>query len=200
MARSSILLLALFLMILGGAPARAVPPARHGHPYTVITLDGHRFFAQEKPRIRGLQAFFRLVPNGQLATIKEELIDWDRTAAANRPRRPIAIRGDATLVQAETAGDRSDPADSPLVLDKEIARTRRLHDRAVARRRIARRRWNELQRGGPVPTGGADDRASEAARLRHQIENLDEIIDRLAKRLEMLRAKRGPTNTAPQPR
>ena len=67
--------------------------------YTVITVDGHRFEAVEKPEIKGTQAYMRLFPHGQFASIKEEQIDWKRTGAANREPQPIAIRSNEKLVE-----------------------------------------------------------------------------------------------------
>lgn len=65
------------------------------HAYTIITRDGHRIEAQSPPEVRGLHAYMRLAPRGQLAIIQEERIDWARTEAANgRPRR-IAVPADA---------------------------------------------------------------------------------------------------------
>lgn len=66
--------------------------------YTVITRDGHRIVTKERPEIRGQQVFMRLEPEGQLAVIGEELIDWERTEVANPKPAPIAVPADSDLV------------------------------------------------------------------------------------------------------
>ena len=65
--------------------------------YTVITRDGHLIQAVARPEIRGLQAYMRLAPHGQLAVIQEELIDWSRTDASNPAPQTIAIPADAKM-------------------------------------------------------------------------------------------------------
>ena len=57
--------------------------------YTVVTRDGHTIVAEARPEVRGLQAFMRLTPGGQLAVISEGKIDWQRTDAVN-PANPVA--------------------------------------------------------------------------------------------------------------
>jgi len=75
------------------------------HPlaYSVITRDGHRIEAVAKPEVRGLQAFMRLAPRGNLAVIQEEKIDWEKTEAANPQPGVIAVPSGSTLVEGAPA-------------------------------------------------------------------------------------------------
>ena len=72
------------------------------HAYTIITRDGHRIEAQSAPEIRGLQAYMRLAPRGQLAVIQEEKIDWARTQAANGKPALIAVPADAQRAEGSS--------------------------------------------------------------------------------------------------
>jgi len=71
--------------------------------YSVITRDGHRIEAVAKPEVKGLQAFMRLAPRGNLAVIQEEQIDWARTEAANPRPGVIAVPSGATLAEGAPA-------------------------------------------------------------------------------------------------
>ncbi|HEY3177017.1 MAG TPA: hypothetical protein VGK94_14780 [Candidatus Polarisedimenticolia bacterium] len=71
--------------------------------YTVVTRDGHRIAVQSKPEIRGLQAFMRLAPHGQLAVMQEDLIDWAGTESANPIPSRIAVPS-STIMTVVPAG------------------------------------------------------------------------------------------------
>ncbi len=75
---------------LAALSAVALMATGHLLAYTVITRDGHRIDSRSKPEIRGIQAYMRIEPTGQLVVIHEERIDWVRTEAANQTR-PRAI-------------------------------------------------------------------------------------------------------------
>ena len=77
------------------------------HAYTIITRDGHRIEAQSAPEVRGLQAYMRLAPRGQLAVILEEKIDWTRTQAANGKPALVAVPANAQRAEA--------PSEKPVV-------------------------------------------------------------------------------------
>ena len=90
--------IAALLALLPAAPALA---------YTVLTLDGHRIEAVDKPEVIGLQARLRLMSNGLLVVIQEERIDWKRTAEINAGdeslRRPLVVPADTTLAEGQSA-------------------------------------------------------------------------------------------------
>ena len=67
--------------------------------YTVVTRDGHRIETQSKPEIRGIQAFMRLKPHGQLVVIHEERIDWARTEAVNKPHQRVIVPSRTKVAQ-----------------------------------------------------------------------------------------------------
>lgn len=81
------------------AAVTALASASGALAYTVITRSGQRIEAQQKPEVRGLQAYLRLAPSGQLAVIQEEQIDWERTAALNPAPRAIAIPAKTRMVE-----------------------------------------------------------------------------------------------------
>src|SRR5262245_31960603 len=88
----------------------ALLPAAPALAYTVLTLDGHRIEALDKPEVIGLQARLRMAPSGLLVVILEERIDWKRTEQANAgtdPERKLLV------VPADTQMAGSQPASTP---------------------------------------------------------------------------------------
>jgi hypothetical protein len=69
--------------------------------YTVITRDGHRIVTTTEPEIRGIHAFMRLEPHGQLVVIQEVLIDWEKTQAVNPSDNAIVVPADTELVEVK---------------------------------------------------------------------------------------------------
>lgn len=67
--------------------------------YTVVTRDGHRIVTISEPEIRGIHAFMRLEPHGQLVVIQEVRIDWEKTRAVNPPESAIVVPADTELVE-----------------------------------------------------------------------------------------------------
>lgn len=77
--------------------AACVPPAAAAEffdkpaPYVVITRDGHRIDAMEKPAVEGDRVRIRLSPGGQLAVLPAESIDWEATEKYNAARAKPAV-------------------------------------------------------------------------------------------------------------
>ncbi len=92
----------------------ALLPAVPAFAYTVLTLDGHRIEALERPEVIGLQARLRLVPHGLLVVIHEERIDWKATEelnAASEPQRQIlAVPADTVITGGESPAAPAAPA------------------------------------------------------------------------------------------
>src|SRR4029453_1523814 len=53
-----------------------------------------------RPEVRGLQAFMRLSPSGELAVIADGKIDWSRTDAINPNTTPIAIPASTMMTES----------------------------------------------------------------------------------------------------
>jgi hypothetical protein len=64
-------------------------------PYVVITRDGHRIDAMEKPAEEGGRVKIRLSPSGQLAVVPTETIDWEATEKYNAARAKAASAPEA---------------------------------------------------------------------------------------------------------
>jgi archaellum component FlaC len=82
------------------AALAAGPSAPPDKPYIVITRDGHRIDAMEKPVIEGTHAKVRLAPRGNLALVPADSIDWPATEKYNAPppasaRKPAEERSPA---------------------------------------------------------------------------------------------------------
>jgi hypothetical protein len=96
-----------------GVALMAQLPAAPALAYTVLTLDGKRIEAVEKPEVIGLQARLRLASNGLLVVIQEEKIDWKRTTELNAgdesQRRPLVVPADTTLAEGQS-GQAAPPA------------------------------------------------------------------------------------------
>lgn len=168
-------------------------------PYVIITLDGHRVLAESKPRVEGLAAYVRLLPTRQLAVLKEEMIDWKATAAANVEAEPIAIPSGSTFV------DKGKPTTimhtitgKPTPFNPDAYKTpedtlRARYAENVEQRQLSRTRRLQLQEeiktleaAGPAAAGGEDQRASKANELRKSIEDLDAVIAKLDAEIEAL--------------
>ena len=159
--------------------------AAGARPYIIITHDGHRFFAESKPSVRGIEAYVRLLPSRQLAVIKEELIDWKRTAEANVASEPIALPAGSTFVdKGQTpiihtiVGKPSPVNPEPAATPEEALRARYTSTLEQRRQTLARRMQlqDELQAlvaGGAAAAGGDDQRAARANELRQEIDALD---------------------------
>jgi hypothetical protein len=157
-------------------------------PYTVITLDGHRFLAVSKPEVRGLEAYVRLLPRGQLAVIKEELIDWKRTEAINRKSETIAVPADATLVDG-SGSPRSDVGLAIALVRKEHAGLIDLRQKVVERQDALRAELGSLEEQDAATARAADDAPGRAARIRTVLEEIQTRLHRIDSRLERLRGE-----------
>lgn len=197
----------IWLLILTGLSSTAVGAA---DAYTVVTLDGHRFSVVAKPEIRGLRAYMRLLPRGQLAVIREERIDWVRTEAANVPPKPIVVPADATLVEVDPApidlklvggrtpavasGTRIEPSSPEKLrpgyaqealtkLEGEYARLAGKRDAAVASRATLQEELTELQRQ-QTSYASMDARTQRRLReLQDRIAELEALINKIEIRL-----------------
>ena len=83
--------------------------------YTVVTRDGHIIQTKARPEIRGLEAFMRLAPQGLLAVIQEERIDWALTDAANPEPRYITVPADSKLTEGASPKTPSRPIEMKIV-------------------------------------------------------------------------------------
>jgi hypothetical protein len=173
--------------------------AAASRPYIIITHDGHRVLAESKPRIEGLAAYVRLLPNRQLAVIKEELIDWKRTEAANAGLAPIALPAGSTFVEKEdkkpithTIVGTPTPVnrDAPLTFEDGLrVRYRSAHDarqQHLTRRLQLQEELKTLEAGGTAAAGGDDQRAARANEIRKSIEDIDGAIAKLDAELETM--------------
>lgn len=170
-------------------------------PYVIITLDGHRVLAESKPRVEGLAAYVRLLPTRQLAVLKEEMIDWKATEAANAAAAPIAIPSGSTFVDKgkpkaiiHTITGKPAPAspDVPAYQSPEDALRARYtgavqqRQQNLARRLQLQEELENLEAAGPAAAGGEDQSASKANELRKLIGELDIVIAKLDAELEAL--------------
>jgi len=170
-------------------------------PYVIITLDGHRVLAESKPRVEGLAAYVRLMPTRQLAVLKEEMIDWKATEAANAAGEPIAIPSGSTFVDKgkpntiiHTITGKPAPVnpDVPAYQSPEDALRARYNgaiqqrQQSVTRRLQLQEELKALEAAGPAAAGGEDQRASQANELRKSIEELDALIAKLNAEIEAL--------------
>jgi hypothetical protein len=195
-----------------------IPPlaAEARRAYTVYTRDGSVVLALARPEIRGLEAYVRLAPRGTLAVIQEELIDWQRTEAANGEAAPLPVPASGTVVQAPGQAEENEPpitktivgepapaADPALAesgktteamepadaasLKQAYARTAAQRDQALSRRLALQTELGDLITKGAAPAGGDDPAASRVNTLRKEIDDLDGRIRVLEERLEGLR-------------
>jgi len=90
--------------------AAETPNAAGKTPYVLITTDGHRIDAMEKPVVEAGSAKIHLSPTGQLTLYPAKMIDWPATEKFNAPppepmTRPAASAAPAlTPPITETAG------------------------------------------------------------------------------------------------
>lgn len=181
------------LLILSGAGFIVAAAAR---PYVIVTHDGHRFFAEARPRVQGLEAYVRLLPGRQLAVIKEELIDWKLTEEANAHLEPIAIPTGSTFVEKNTSPNPNPiihtivGKPSPVNLDAaqtpgdamqvQYASLIDQRERHTTRRTQLVEDLRMLEAAGPAAAGGGDERASRVNELRRMIDEVEQELKKVA--------------------
>jgi hypothetical protein len=149
--------------------------------------------------VEGLAAYVRLLPTRQLAVLKEEMIDWKATEAANATAAPIAIPSGSTFVDKgkpktiiHTITGKPTPVnpDAYQNLDDTL---RARYAESVEQRQLSQSRRLQLQEelkaleaAGPAAAGGEDQRASKANELRKSIEDLNTVIAKLDAEIEAL--------------
>ena len=178
------------LLTLSGAGIIVAAAAR---PYVIVTHDGHRFFAESRPRVQGLEAYVRLLPGRQLAVIKEELIDWKLTEEANAHHEPIAIPVGSTFVEKNTSPNpiihtivgkpspvNLDAAQSPGdAMQVQYASLIDQRERHTTRRTQLVEDLRMLEAAGPAAAGGGDERASRVNELRRMIDEVEQELKRV---------------------
>jgi hypothetical protein len=167
----------------------------------VITRDGHRVDAMEKPVVEEGRVKIRLAPGGQLAVLFEDSIDWEATERFNAPRPSRAKR------PAPATGTRAG------ILQAGAAPGKPVEMRIVGgKRSLATSTDREDAAGGAAAAAGAtaDADPAEAARrlaeLARQMSNVKTSYDsavqsrtRLQQRLTELQqaAARNPRTAQP---
>ncbi len=194
--RTRLTLLTLFTLLGAGIIVAAT-----SRPYVIITHDGHRVLAESRPRVQGLEAYVRLLPNRQLAVIKEELIDWKRTEAANAGLEPIALPAGSTFVEHPAAAPKPIThtiVGTPAPLNRDAAvtpedalrvRYASAHEQRqqhLKRRLQLQEELKTLEAAGAAAAGGDDQRASRVNELRVGIEELDGAIAKLDAEIETM--------------
>jgi len=197
------------------AVAAALVSAGGGlNAYTVVTRDGHVIQAQARPEIRGLQAYMRLAPRGQLAVIQEEMIDWGRTDSANPAPQTIAVPADAKTAKGAphpvevritgappakveaapgTPGAPQTPpanaAEAIVKLQKEFALVSSTRDAAVARKKALEAELAPLESREVGYVGEDNSNVKRMNELRQQISEASAEISKYEGRLGDIRSE-----------
>jgi hypothetical protein len=79
------------ILVVGLLPVAAAQSFDEPAPYVVITRDGHRIDAMEKPAVEGDRVRIRLSPSGQLAVVAAASIDWEATEKYSAARAKPAV-------------------------------------------------------------------------------------------------------------
>ena len=170
------------------------------HAYTIITRDGHRIEAQSAPEIRGLQAYMRLAPRGQLAVIQEEKIDWARTQAANGKPALIAVPADAQRAEGSSekpAAVAGPPAQAPgapapgseqaqeaiAKLRAEQARLQSVRDETIEERKLHAAELEALQSRQAGYAGTDNNAERRVQELKDRIAEANAQIGKLESRM-----------------